>query len=128
MSWSSRLQQTVPASTSKDEYMAAAAAIKEALWVRRMLSELGQDPGTITIKADSQSAIKLLKNPIISMRSKHIDVIYHFARERVARKDVAFEYIRTDHMVADALTKPLPVQHVPSGNGTYVNAASQITK
>ena len=108
ISWSSRLQQTVAASTTEAEYMAAAATIKEALWMRRLLTELGQDPGTINIKADSQSAIKLLKNPIISMRSKHIDVIYHFARERVARKDVSFEYIRTDHMAADALTKPLP--------------------
>lgn len=108
ISWSSRLQQTVAASTTEAEYMAAAAAIKEALWMRRLLAELGQDPGTIAIKADSQSAIKLLKNPIISMRSKHIDVIYHFARERVAKKDVAFEYIRTDYMAADSLTKALP--------------------
>lgn len=108
ISWSSRLQQTVAASTTEAEYMAAAAAIKEALWMRRLLAELSHDPGTIVIKADSQSAIKLLKNPIISMRSKHIDVIYHFARERVARKDVAFEYIRTDHMAADSLTKALP--------------------
>ena len=108
ISWSSRLQQTVAASTTEAEYMAAAATIKEALWMGRLLTELNQDPGTITIKADNQSAIKLLKNPIISMRSKHIDIIYHFARERVARNDVSFEYIRTDDMVADALTKPLP--------------------
>jgi len=108
ISWSSRLQQTVAASTTEAEYMAAAAAVKEALWMRRLLSELGEDLSSIMIKADSQSAIKLLKNPIISMRSKHIDVIYHFARERVARKDVAFEYIRTDYMVAHALTKALP--------------------
>jgi ribonuclease HI len=108
ISWSSRLQQTVAASTTEAEYMAAAAAIKEALWMRRLLSELGQDPGTVLIKADSQSAIKLLKNPIISMRSKHIDVIYHFARERVMRKDVAFEYIRTEYMAADSLTKAVP--------------------
>lgn len=108
ISWSSRLQQTVAASTTEAEYMAAAASIKEALWMRRLLAELGHDPGTILIKADSQSAIKLLKNPIVSMRSKHIDVIYHFARERVARNDVAFVYVRTDHMAADSLTKALP--------------------
>lgn len=107
-SWSSRLQQTVAVSTTEAEYMAAAAAIKEALWVKRLLVELSMDIGTITIKADNQSAIKLLKNPVISMRSKHIDVIYHFARERVNRKDVAFEYISTSKMVADMLTKPMP--------------------
>ena len=66
------------------------------------------DIGTITIYADNQSAIKLLKNPVLSMRSKHIDVIYHFARKRVALKDIAFKYISTDEMIADVLTKPLP--------------------
>lgn len=108
ISWSSRLQPTVAASTTEAEYMAAAYAIKEALWLRTLLLELGMEIGTITINADNQSAIKLLKNPVFSMRSKHIDVIYHFARERVTRKDVTFKYISTDKMVADALTKPLP--------------------
>jgi Reverse transcriptase (RNA-dependent DNA polymerase) len=108
ISWSSRLQQTVAVSTTEAEYMAAAAAIKEALWLRSLLHSLHLDIPTININADSQGAIKLLKNPVFSMRSKHIDVIYHFARERVARKDVTFTYIKTDHMVADLLTKPVP--------------------
>jgi hypothetical protein len=108
ISWSSRLQPTVAASTTEAEYMAAACAIKEALWLRTLLSELGQDPGTISIFADNQGAIKLLKNPVFSMRSKHIDVIYHFARERVMRKDIIFKYVSTNKMVADILTKPLP--------------------
>jgi hypothetical protein len=107
ISWSSRLQPTVAVSTTEAEYMSAAYAIKEGLWLKILLSELDQDPGTIPIHADSQSAIKLLKNPVFSMRSKHIDIIYHFARERVMRKDVTFKYVSTDKMVADILTKPL---------------------
>ncbi|GAB4814241.1 hypothetical protein N2152v2_001287 [Parachlorella kessleri] len=107
ISWSSRLQPTVAVSTTEAEYMAAAYAIKEALWLKTLLAELALED-SITIFADNQSAIKLLKNPVFSMRSKHIDVIYHFARERVIRKDITFKYVSTDKMVADALTKPLP--------------------
>ena len=108
ISWSSRRQQTVAASTTEAEYMAAADAVKEALWLSKLGADLQLDFGTIKILADNQSAIKLLKNPISSLRSKHIDVIYHFARERVARGDVAFEYVRTELNVADTLTKTVP--------------------
>lgn len=108
ITWSSRQQPTVAASTTEAEYMAAAAATKEALWLRKLLTDLGHTTDTIAICADNQSAIKLLKNPIFSPRSKHIDVIWHFARERVARKEITFTYTKTDHMVADALTKPVP--------------------
>ena len=112
VSWSSRLQPTVAASTTEAEYMAAAFAVKEALWLRKLAYDLMMGVKTIKINADNQAAIKLLKNPVSSVRSKHIDVIYKFARERVALKDVEFDYISTDKMVADTLTKPVsPTKH-----------------
>ena len=108
ISWSSRRQPTVAVSTTEAEYMAAAAAVKEALWLRKLFNDFNCATGTITIFCDNQSAIKLLKNYVASARSKHIDVIYHFARERVARKEVDFSYCSTHDMVADSLTKALP--------------------
>ena len=76
--------------------------------MKHLLHDLGMEVGQISIRADNQSAIKLLRNPISCARSKHIDVIHHFARERVLRQEVAFQYISTDKMLADVLTKALP--------------------
>ncbi len=108
ITWLSKRQSTVAASTTEAEFIAAAQATKEALWLRLLLSDLGVQVNTFQIMADNQSALKLLKNRVLSVRSKHIDVVYHFARERVARKDVEFTYIRTDDMLADMFTKPVP--------------------
>jgi hypothetical protein len=107
VSWSSRLQPTVAASTVEAEYLSTAQAVKEALWFRKLVRDLGFDTGTVEILCNNQGAIRLLKHPTASQRSKHIDVIHHFARERVVRKEVSFEYCRTGDMAADILTKQL---------------------
>eukprot|EP00882_Tetradesmus_deserticola_P012471 GHRQ01013216.1.p1 GENE.GHRQ01013216.1~~GHRQ01013216.1.p1 ORF type:complete len:372 (+),score=127.55 GHRQ01013216.1:381-1496(+) len=108
VTWQSKRQQTVAASTTEAEYMAAASAVKEGLWLRKLLEGLNIQVGSISILADNQSAIKLLRNPISSLRSKHIDVIHHFARERVMRREVTFTYVNTEDQLADIMTKALP--------------------
>jgi hypothetical protein len=66
----------------------------------------------VHVVGDNQSALKLLKNPISTLRTKHIDITYHFARERVMRGDIDLDYCKTDDMVADVMTKALPsVKH-----------------
>ena len=102
------MQPTVAVSTVEAEYYAASAATKEALWLRSLFSGLGiAPPGAVMIKTDNQASLSLLKHPIASQRSKHIDVIYHFSREKVLRGDVNFTYVPTQDMVADIMTKPL---------------------
>jgi hypothetical protein len=108
VSWSSKRQATVAVSTTEAEYIAMGSAIRETLWLRQLAKEVGLGSDIITVYADNQSAIKLTKNPVSSMRSKHIDVVYHFARERVMRKDVKVVYLKTEDMLADMFTKPVP--------------------
>ena len=109
ISWNSKRQPTVAASTTEAEYMAAAAAAKEALWLKRLLEDFGMQVPTVHMHIDNQSALKLIKNPVQSNRAKHIDVMHHFVRERVYRGELMFEYLPTEEMVADSLTKPVTV-------------------
>ena len=50
----------------------------------------------------------LAKNPVFHARTKHIDIKFHFLREKVAREVTALEYKQTEEMVVDGLTKALP--------------------
>jgi hypothetical protein len=103
VSWRSVLQPTVALSAAEAKYMAAAAA-REALWMRKVLRDLGAE-GVPRIQSDSQSAMALVRNPVVSQRSKHIDVLHHFVRERSDLGEVVLEYCSTEGMVADSLTK-----------------------
>nr|AAB51275.1 reverse transcriptase, gag, polyprotein [Volvox carteri f. nagariensis] len=107
ISWKSRLQPTVAASSVEAEYMAAASATREAVWLRKLMRDLGYEVRAVEIKDDSQGAIALIRNPITSERSKHIDVIHHFVREKESSGSVSFQYCPSHDMVADVLTKPL---------------------
>ena len=108
ISWSSKRQPTVAASTTEAEYMSAASATKEALWLRKLITDLDVSSKPIEIKSDNQGALKLLRNPISSLRTKHIDIAHHFARERSMRGEVRFSFVPTNRMIADTLTKALP--------------------
>ncbi|GAX76780.1 hypothetical protein CEUSTIGMA_g4226.t1 [Chlamydomonas eustigma] len=105
--WNSRLQQTVAVSTCEAEYQAAGEAVRAALWWRKLLPDLGIETGVVDIRGDNQSTLAVISNPISSDKTKHIDTIHHFTRERVEMGEVKFSYCSTEEMVADILTKAL---------------------
>lgn len=108
--WKSKLQTVVAASTCEAEYVAAAAAAKEALWVRKLLGEMSGQVQRIPLYGDNQSALVLMKQHTsgASGRTKHIDVPFHFVRHRVMQGDLEAVFVPTDEMKADILTKALP--------------------
>lgn len=108
VSWDSRKQRTVALSTAEAEYMALAEAAKEAIYLRRLLQELGSRVCSITLHSDNVSAQKLALNPVHHARTKHIDIRYHFIREVVQSGQVIVDHVASGDMAADILTKPLP--------------------
>ena len=83
VSWSSRRQPIVATSTTEAEYIAATEAAKALIYLKSFLSELTQLETSATLNIDNQSAIDLVQNGVLNRRSKHIDVRFHFIREKI---------------------------------------------
>ena len=109
-SWKSKKQRTVALSSTEAEYMALSEATQEAIWLKAFLCELGEISSDTAVKIfeDNQGSIALAKNPQYHKRTKHIDIKYHFVREKVEDGQVILEYISTLDMLADIMTKPIP--------------------
>lgn len=108
ISWRSRMQRLVATSTAAAEYVAAAEAVKDSLWLRRVMGDLGEYAGPVTLKEDNQACIAMATNEGMSSRTKHIDVCYHLIRDCVAQQQVVVEYVPSEQQLADGFTKPLP--------------------
>jgi hypothetical protein len=99
----SRLRQDYEA-----EYIAAAAAACQGVWLARLLTDMiGTESGAPELLVDNQSVIALSKNPVFHEWSKHIDVRYHYIRECVDEGRIIIVYTKTEEQLADILTKAL---------------------
>ena len=108
VSWRSKRQTCVSKSTTEAEYVALSLATQEAVWFRRLLSDIGLTQKTPSIiYEDNRGAIELSKNAKFHDRTKHIDISFHFVREKVTGQTVNVECCQTEEMIADIMTKPV---------------------
>ena len=108
VSWKSRKQPVVALSSCEAEYIALAGCVQEALYLRKLHSEIygnkrGEQPAEIGV--DNQGTIAIAKNPVRQQRAKHIDVKYHFLRQSVSDRQVDLYYVPSQNNRADVLTK-----------------------
>lgn len=115
VSWASKRQATVSHSTTEAEYVVAAMAAKEAVWLRRLEHDLMGASKPMPMSCDNQGALAMMQNAVSSLRAKHIDVAFHFVREKVYEKQLVPTHVPTTEMVADMLTKGMPVPGFPAG-------------
>jgi Reverse transcriptase (RNA-dependent DNA polymerase) len=108
ISWQSKKQKTVAMSSCESEYMALASAVKEVLWLRALMKDLGYNSASPTkLWCDNQGAIRLAKNPEHHERTKHIDIRYHLIRLHLEEGVVDLQHVSTLQQAADCLTKGL---------------------
>jgi hypothetical protein len=104
--WKSKQQSTVAVSTCEAELNAATSTAKEAMWLRKLLPELGVPmDGPVECLGDNGTALQLIKHPVLSTKSKHIRQNAFYAREVSERNEVRFTYVNTAENLADIFTK-----------------------
>jgi hypothetical protein len=107
VSWCARKQPTVSRSSTEAEYKAIANATAELMWVQSLLRELKvAHPPTAKIWCDNIGATYSAANPMFHGRMKHVEIDFHFVRERVERKLLDVRLVSTNDQVADGFTKP----------------------
>jgi histone deacetylase 1/2 len=110
ISWSAKKQSTVSRSSTEAEYKSVANATAEIIWIQSLLRELRisqrQPP---VLWCDNIGATYLSSNPVFHARTKHIEVDFHFVRERDAQKLLLIKFIPSKDQLTDIFTNPLPL-------------------
>jgi len=108
--WRAVRQKAVTLSSTEAEYYALSSIAREVAWLRHLLGELeyaGHDICPVIVNGDNQGSLYLAENPQYHQKTKHIEVQYHYIRQEVKARNIALNYVPTDQMAADGLTKPL---------------------
>lgn len=107
ISWNSKKQQTVARSSTEAEYRAIGVAVMELTWIQSLLRDIGYcSTATPNLWCDNIGATYLSVNPVFH-RTKHLEVDYHFVRDKVQKQEVRVQFLCSKDQLADVLTKPL---------------------
>ena len=86
--------------------MTVSGATQEVIYLRVLLKDLGYEQKKPTlIYQDNQGSVAMLKNAVVSRRTKHIDIRYHYIKDMIKTNQIRLDYIPTDKMITDCFTK-----------------------
>ena len=119
ISWGSKRQPTIALSSCEAEIMSASEACKEAIYLDRLVAELGykQDDDPVHLSLDNKAAIDSAYNPENHAKTKHIERRHYFIRELVENNRIVVPFVPSEANLADFFTKPLrPAKFYPMRN------------
>nr|XP_016461238.1 PREDICTED: uncharacterized mitochondrial protein AtMg00810-like [Nicotiana tabacum] len=108
ISWKSNKQENVFRSSVEAEFRSMASCTAEITWLVGMFKELGIHVDLpVQLMCDNKPSIEITANPISHERTKHIDINYHFVRERIIHGLIKTEHVSTKEKLAHLLIKGL---------------------
>jgi hypothetical protein len=110
ISWMSKKQTCIAHSTMEAEFIALAAASKEAEWIRDLLLDIQLwdiSILSIPIYCDSEATLSKVYNAVYNGKSRHIGLRHNFVRQQIENGTIKVVYVKTSRNLADPLTKPL---------------------
>jgi hypothetical protein len=108
VNWSSKKQLTVALSSIEAEYIGITIVACEVIWLQKLFLDLGQSMDVpVVIYCDNINSILLANNPIYHVRTKHIEVHYHFIRKKIIAKEINLIHVSTEDQIANIFTKAL---------------------
>nr|GEY90217.1 retrovirus-related Pol polyprotein from transposon TNT 1-94 [Tanacetum cinerariifolium] len=107
VSWSSKKQDCTLMSSAEAEYVSLSACCAQVLWMRTQLIDYGFYFDKIPMYCDSKATIAISCNPVHHSRTKHIDVRYHFIKEKVEKGIIELFFVGIEYQLANLFTKAL---------------------
>ena len=110
VSWQAKGQAVVALSTLEAELIACSDGSREAIWLKRFLTDLGaiNSAQIVPINCDNQGALKLTQSGVAKAKTKHIDIKHHHAYDEQEKGNIRLSYIESENNLADIFTKALP--------------------
>ena len=103
--WKSKRQTIAVKSSAIAEYVALSEGLDELLWMRNLYLELGVKLEPTTVYEDNTACIRIAENPILSQKTKAVDLHFHYCRDHLQRGVYELKYTPTNEQLADGLTK-----------------------
>ena len=106
VSWKSKKQIVVAQSSAEAEYRSIAMVTCEHMWIKQFLQELRFcEVVQMKLYYDNQTALHIASNPVFHERTKHVEIDYHFIREKLLSKEIVTEFINSNDQPTNILTK-----------------------
>ena len=108
VSWKSKKQNVAFQSSAEFEYRAMIQSVCEIIWLHQLLMEVGIKTLVLAkLWWDNQAVLHIASNPVFHERTRHIEIDYHFVREKIQLDLISTGYMKTREQLGDIFTKAL---------------------